>query len=142
MSSLEYRNTQGIHQTKLKAAKNNAEYLLLTREADEYTLLLEAMQRGMDFTGLDVDTGIKLAVAADSTLAAEESFLLRKIEICDWKKRMLVDQLEEIKARRIDARHQVAYLREAGDTRASRFKALPSIPLKIEDGISSHIFRD
>lgn len=106
----QYRANQRKTIAKAKRLKLAAEENVAAQELFETTMLLEAAQRGDDFTSLDPKTAIHVARAARDTLIAEEHLALSRVQECEAVLTSLRDAVDEVRARVEDANLQVRKL--------------------------------
>lgn len=108
---MEFQGHQKLLTSHTKTEKQAAYEKYLAKELEEYILLLDATRHGMDFTNLDIQTGLRVAAAAQDTLLAQEELVLRSIDHYAVKLQTLQDELEEVRARIVDAQAQLHYMR-------------------------------
>jgi len=106
----QYRANQRATIAKAKRLKSAAEEKVAAQELYETSMLLEAVQRGDDFTSLDPQTAINIARAARDTLIAEEHLAVSRVQECEAILTGLRDAVEEVHARVEDANLQVGRL--------------------------------
>lgn len=106
----QYRANQRTTLARAKRIKLAAEEKAAAQELFETTMLLEAAQRGDDFTSLDPNTAINVARAARDTLIAEEHLAISRVQECEVVLTSLRDAVDEVHARVEDANLQVGKL--------------------------------
>ena len=106
----QYRVNQRTTIIKAKQLKLAAEERAAAQELLETKMLLEAAQRGDDFTSLDPEMAINVARAARNTLLAEEHLALSRVEECEAILTSLRDAVDEVRTRVEDANLQVGRL--------------------------------
>jgi len=94
----QYRANQRKTIAKAKRLKLATEENVAAQELFETTMLLEAAQRGDDFTSLDPKTAINVARAARNTLIAEEHLALSRVQECEAILTSLHDTVDEVRA--------------------------------------------
>ena len=95
---------------KARQVKLAAEEKAAAQELLETKMLLEAAQRGDDFTSLDPETAISVARAAHNTLLAEEHLAVSKVQECEVILTSLRDAVDEVRAQVEDTNLQVGRL--------------------------------
>lgn len=106
----QYRVNQRTVIARAKRLKLAAEEKAAAQELLETSMLLEAAQRGDDFTSLDPEMAIGVARAARDTLLAEEHLAVSRVQECEATLTALRDAVDEVRAQVEDANLQVGRL--------------------------------